>query len=134
MSHETDDNKSEVANLWRAFKERLSSTENTTNFFHLHSLLHMLDGLDTVEVLFPKEVILEVMKEFPTDKFPGPYGFFYEYRPYGFNRAFIKSCWHIIVEDMFKQIQYYYDGSVNHQSVNSAIITLIPQKDNHLLP
>jgi hypothetical protein len=54
----------------------------------------------------------------PADKSPGPDGF---------NGQFLKTCWHIIKEDIYRLCFDFYDGTLNSESLNYGHITLIPK-------
>jgi hypothetical protein len=54
----------------------------------------------------------------PLDKAPGPDSF---------NGQFLKSCWHIIKEDIYQLCFDFYDGNLNLESINMGHITLIPK-------
>jgi hypothetical protein len=54
----------------------------------------------------------------PADKSPGPDGF---------NGQFLKTCWHIIKEDIYGLCFDFYDGALNLESLNCGQITLIPK-------
>jgi hypothetical protein len=54
----------------------------------------------------------------PLDKAPGPDGF---------NDLFLKKCWHIIKEDIYKLCLDFFNGSVDPQAINNSFITLIPK-------
>jgi hypothetical protein len=59
-----------------------------------------------------------VVKRMPLDKAPGPDGF---------NDLFLKKCWHIIKEDIYKLCLDFFNGSVDLQAINNSFITLIPK-------
>jgi hypothetical protein len=59
-----------------------------------------------------------VVKRMPLDKAPGPDGF---------NDLFLKKCWHIIKEDIYKLCLDFFNGSVDPQAINNSFITLIPK-------
>jgi retron-type reverse transcriptase len=54
----------------------------------------------------------------PIDKAPGLDGF---------NGQFLKSCWHIVREDIYKLCFDFYEGNLNLESINMGHITLIPK-------
>jgi hypothetical protein len=57
----------------------------------------------------------------PADKAPGPDGF---------NGVFIKKCWPIIKEDIYRLFMNFYDGRVNLAPINSSYIVLVPKISN----
>lgn len=122
---EISEHQAKAVVLWRAFKERLSTTTSTLESFPLQSLIQRNGNLLELERPFTKEEIDVVVAQLPLDKAPGPDGF---------NGAFIKCCWSIIVEDFYILIKDFFNGNVNLQSINSSHITLIPKKDNPVLP
>jgi hypothetical protein len=61
--------------------------------FDLSSLIQPTPGLEELSAPFTKEEIDAVVKSMPLDNAPGPDGF---------NGQFLKSCWHIIKEDIYK--------------------------------
>ena len=67
---------------------------------------------------------INVVKNLPADKSPGPDGF---------NNEFNKSCWDIIKTDVFELIMAFHAGNVNLDSINSSFITLVPKKRCHFL-
>lgn len=62
-----------------------------------------------------------MVKNFPSDKAPGPDGF---------NTDFIKHCWSIISADFYSLCDVFFSGSLCLQSINSSFITLVPKKDD----
>jgi hypothetical protein len=85
--------------------------------FNLQNLIcyHDLHQLDTP---FTKEEIHKVIQKMPLDMSPGPDGF---------NGLFLKKCWHIIKEDIYKVCFDFFNGAVDLQAINSSFITLIPK-------
>jgi hypothetical protein len=59
-----------------------------------------------------------VIKGMPLDKSLGPNGF---------NDLFLKKCWHIIKEDIYKLCFDFFNGAVDLQAINNSFITLIPK-------
>lgn len=57
---------------------------------------------------------LKWIKTMPADRAPGPDGF---------SGHFIKSCWHIIKQDIYELCRDFYSG----KSINTGYITLIPK-------
>jgi hypothetical protein len=60
-----------------------------------------------------------VVKDFPFGIAPGPGGF---------NGQLFKKCWPITKECFYKLVDGFYSGKINLESINTAIITLIPNK------
>jgi hypothetical protein len=67
------------------------------------------------------EEITAILKDMPSDHAPGPDGF---------NGCFFKKCWPIIKEDVIRLCRDFANGSLNLESINASLITLIPKKDN----
>jgi hypothetical protein len=84
----------------------------------LGSLIQPTPGLEDLSSPFTKEEIDAVVSSLPIDKAPGPDGF---------NVQFLKSCWHIIKEDIYQLCFDFYDGNLNLESINMGHITLIPK-------
>jgi hypothetical protein len=83
----------------------------------LERIIHPID-LSHLDAPSTREEIDNVIKEFPTDKTPGPDGF---------NGKFLKKCWQVIKEDFYKLIEDFYNEKINLESINTAFITLIPK-------
>jgi hypothetical protein len=86
--------------------------------FDLPSLIQPTEGLEELSAPFTKEEIDSVVRTLPIDKTPGPDGF---------NGQFLKSCWHIIKEDIYQLCFDFYEGNLNLESINMGHITLIPK-------
>jgi len=86
--------------------------------FDLQHLITPTEGLEVLSIPFTREEIDKVVKEMPSDKSPGPDGF---------NGLFLKSCWHIIKEDIYSLCFQFYEGDLNLESINMGNITLIPK-------
>lgn len=54
----------------------------------------------------------------PVERAPGPNGF---------KGCFLKACWPIIREDIYRFIIDFYEGDVDIESLNTGFITLIPK-------
>jgi hypothetical protein len=67
---------------------------------------HMHDEIDSV------------VAHMPSDKSPGPDGF---------SGLFLKVCWPVIKYDFYRLCQEFWEGTVNLQSINDSLITLIPK-------
>jgi hypothetical protein len=76
----------------QSFKERLGTTKNPSMLFDLQTFVLPTPGLEELSIPFTKEEIDAILKSMPIDKSPGPDGF---------NGQFLKSCWHIIKEDIY---------------------------------
>jgi hypothetical protein len=84
----------------------------------LPSLITPTSGLEELSLPFTKKEMDEVIRTMHADKAPGPDGF---------NGHFLKSCWNIIKEDIYKLCFNFYDGSLDLTSINMGHITLIPK-------
>jgi hypothetical protein len=81
--------------LWEAFKNRKGQSDNPSMHFNLQDFFGMgmsQDMRDSLEVPFTREEIVKVVKNFPIEKSPGPYGF---------NNEFIKSSCQLWVRISF---------------------------------
>jgi hypothetical protein len=71
--------------------------------------------------IFSEQEVHRAIKEMPTDKAPGPYGF---------TGIFFKVCWEIIKEDILLVFDSIYNLRCTHLNLlNSANIVLIPKKE-----
>jgi hypothetical protein len=61
--------------LFKAFKERLGSTQQTTMVFKLSTLIQPVDNLSELEEPFSLQEIDLIIKNLPTNKSPCPDGF-----------------------------------------------------------
>jgi hypothetical protein len=86
--------------------------------FDLHTLIQPTPGLEELSIPFTKEEIDAVIKSVPIDKSLGPDGF---------NGKLLKSCWHIIKDDMYDLCFQFYEGALNLESISMGHITLIPK-------
>ena len=59
--------------LWGAFKERMGAAQGINMKFDLNSLIDKVPDLEELSAPFSQEE--EVLKNFPTDRAPGPDGF-----------------------------------------------------------
>jgi hypothetical protein len=110
--------------LWKAFKERMGTTENLSMKFNLHEIFgDSLDRqlLDNLESSFFDKEIEDTIKQLPNEKSPGPDGF---------NNEFIKACWPIIGSDIKGLIQDFYEEKISLESINDSLITLIPKSES----
>ena len=104
--------------IYKAFKERLGTCHHPAMAFDLASLIQPVEGLQVLTEPFSTTEIDAVVREMPSDKAPGPDGF---------NGHFLKSCWHIVKEDIYSLCNEFYEGKLNLESINSGYITLIPK-------
>ena len=86
--------------------------------FNLEELINPVEGVECLTVPFTTKEIDDVVREMPNDKAPGPDGF---------NGQFLKSCWHIIKDDIYQLCNDFHAGSLNLESINLGYITLIPK-------
>ena len=89
------DHESKAALLWSSFKNRMGITSSPIMHFDLSSLVQTHTDLSELVQPFTTEEIDMVIKHIPVDKAPGPDGF---------NGMFLKKCWNIIKEDIYKLI------------------------------
>ena len=106
-----------AAALWEEYKTRLGVTSTPTMLFDLDDLVQQRD-LDHLNAPFSKEDIDKVVKEMPADKAPGPDGF---------NGLFIKRCWPIIKDDVYRTCLDFFAGLVDLSAINNSYITLVPK-------
>ena len=117
------DHDGKAAILWKAFKERLGSSEPTAIHFDLDNLLGQdinHDLFHDLENPFSIEEIESVIEDLPNDKSPGPDGF---------NNEFIKHCWEIVGKDIQDLINDFHSEKICLESINDSYITLIPKVD-----
>jgi retron-type reverse transcriptase len=107
--------------LFQAYKNRLGTSTNPPLLFDLESLIQPISGLEELSVPFTTQEIDAVINSMPLDKAPGPDGF---------NGQFLKTCWHIIKDDIYKLCNDFYEGNLNLESINIGHITLIPKIQN----
>ena len=119
LEHQTHSAKAAI--LYRAFKDRLGTTFATQNPLLLNHLISPNENLAQLEVPFTTAEIDQVVLHMPADKAPGPDGF---------NASFLKACWPIIAPDFYNLIEDFHKGTVNMQSINYSLITLIPKSDS----
>jgi hypothetical protein len=112
--------------LWCSFKNRMAFSNNVSMDFDLGSLVHVNDDaqLDSLASPFYVGEIDNIIKIMPTDKSPGPNGF---------NGMFIKKCWPIIREDIYKLFFDFFDNKVNLAPINGSHIVLVPKHSNLIL-
>jgi hypothetical protein len=111
--------------LWKAFKDRMGKFDSPQLLYNVQQLYG--GGMDnetkeSLECPFTEEEeVDEVVKDLPNDKSPGPDGF---------NNEILKSFWTIIADDIKSMIRDFFEEKINHESINSSFITLIPNTDN----
>ena len=86
--------------------------------FDLPSLIQPITGLEELFVPFTTDEIDQVVRTMPIDKAPGPDGF---------NGKFLKSCWHIIKQDIYDLCFQFHNGTLDLESINMGHITLVPK-------
>jgi hypothetical protein len=112
------DHAGKEAIIYDSFKERLGTANQPQMVFDLPSVIQPTPSLEELSTPFTTEEIDAVVRHLPPDKAPGPDGF---------NGQFLKSCWHIIKDDIYQLLFDFHDGSLNIESVNMGYITLIPK-------
>jgi hypothetical protein len=113
--------KDKAALIWHSFKERLGTNNYTGTTFDLPSLVDNNVDLSSLVSPFSHDEIDAVVKNFPSDKSPGPDGF---------NTDFLKKYWHIVKEDFYSLCENFFSENICLQSINGSHITLIPKKDD----
>jgi hypothetical protein len=104
--------------IYQPYKDRLGTTFQFPMLFHLASLIQPAATLEELSVSFTTHEINEVIRTMTVEKALGPDGF---------NGQFLKNCWHIIKEDIYKLCFDFYDVNLNLESINMAHITLVPK-------
>ena len=112
------DNESKAALLWSSFKNRMGVTSSPEMYFDLPNLIQAHADLSELILPFTSEEIDMVIKQLPVDKAPGPDWF---------NGMFLKKCWNIIKEDIYKLCEDFFDGHLDLESINYSYITLLPK-------
>jgi hypothetical protein len=112
------DHKEKEQVIFNAYKERLGTSHAPEMLFDLQHIIQPVPGLEELSVPFTTEEIDLVVKHMPVDKAPGPDGF---------NGQFLKSCWHIIKQDIYQLCFDFYEGKLDIESINMGHITLIPK-------
>lgn len=113
-----DNNASKESILFSALTQCLGTASTPAMCVVLHNLINPDHDLDQLILPFTHVEIDLVVIEMPYDKGPSPNGF---------NRAFLKACWHIIQFDIYKLCEGFHEGKLNLESLNSGYITLIPK-------
>ena len=109
----THDAKEKV--IYETYKQRLGTSTNPPMSFDLPSIIQPIAGLEELTVPFTTDEIDQVVRTMPIDKAPGPDGF---------NGQFLKSCWHIIKQDIYDLCFQFHNGTLDLESINMGHITL----------
>jgi hypothetical protein len=105
-----------------SFKNRMGIFEDVSMEFDLSALVNNFpDDLSCLVSPFSVPEIDHLIKIMPADKAP---------RPDGFNGVFIKKCWLIIKEDIYRFFKDFYDSKVNLSPINNSFIVLVPKISN----
>lgn len=107
--------------MWSSFINRMGMTSSPTMLFDLASLIHQVDGLDSLVSPFRTDEIDSIVKRMPNDKAPGPDGF---------NGLFLKKCWQFIKSDFYALCSAFYHGYVNLECINTSYITSVPKRES----
>jgi len=101
-------------------------SNNVSMDFDLGSLVHINDDAQLGSLASPFSVaeIDNIIKIMPTDKAPGPDGF---------NGMFIRKCWPILWDDIYKLFFDFFDNKVNLDPINGSHIVLVPKHSNPVL-
>jgi hypothetical protein len=110
--------------LFQAFKDRLGTSQQMSMVFNLSSLIQPISNLSELEMPFSHTEIDQIIKNFPTNKSPGPYGF---------NTDFVRKCWPVIASDFYELCDKFYEGSICIDSINGSYVTLIPKHSSPAL-
>ena len=86
--------------------------------FQFAWLIARCEDLSSLVLPFTEEEIEAMVKHMPSDKAPGLDGF---------NGMFMKKCWNIIKQDVYKLCQDFYDCVVDLTPINTSFITLVPK-------
>jgi hypothetical protein len=122
--NEISDHNGKADILWKAFKERMGTSENLSMKFNLNDLFgDSLDRqmLDKLESPFSDKEIEDTIAHLPNEKSPGPDVF---------NNEFIKACWPISGSDIKCLIQDFFEEKIGLESINDSLITLIPKTES----
>ena len=113
-----EDHTGKEALLFHAYSDRLGTSSPAQMQFVLPSLIRQNENLDHLTLPFTHEEIDMVIKEMPGDRAPGLDGF---------SGLFLKACRPIIKEDFYTLCNQFHAGTINLQSINDGLITLIPK-------
>jgi endonuclease/exonuclease/phosphatase family metal-dependent hydrolase len=103
--------------LWNSFRDRLGVSVPISETFDFSQYFSPKD-LSILPAPFSHEEIDKVVAQMPSDKSPGPDGF---------SGLFLKVCWPVIKYDFYRLCEEFWEGSLNLQSINDSLITLIPK-------
>jgi hypothetical protein len=82
------------------------------------------DHARELEAPFSREEVRKTIMEMPSDRAPGPDGFF---------SLFFKLCWEIIADDMLAALEFLHRGQDNNfRRLNSLILILLSKKEDPL--
>jgi hypothetical protein len=73
---------------------------------------------DSLELPFASREVDDIVKKMPTNRSSGPDGF---------NGTFLKRSGPIVKDVFYRLCNYFYEGSLNIESTNTAFIMLIPK-------
>lgn len=109
--------------FWCHFKNRMGLSNQVEMAFDLNSLVSLTGDVDWSSLDSPFSVteIDSIVKHMPSDKAPGPDGF---------NGVFIKKCWQIIKEDVYKLFSEFFENRANIAPINSSYIVLVPKNSS----
>lgn len=113
-----EDHTGKEAVRFQAYTERLGTSNPPDMNFDLPSLIQPRANLDNLTAPFTTDEIDKVIREMPADRAPGPDGF---------SEIFLKACWPIIKNDFYTLCAQFHEGSLDLQSINYGLITLIPK-------
>lgn len=104
--------------LWCPFRNRMGISSEVAMEFDLSSLIPAphVEDLQCLVAPFLRSEIDNIVKTMPADKAPGPDGF---------NGVFIKKCWPLIKNDIYRLFQEFYQNKVNLSLINSSFIVLV---------
>jgi hypothetical protein len=107
--------------LWKAFKDRLGTSEFSNMHFNLISLLERSADLERLAFPFSSEEINAIVQQLPNGKSPGPNDF---------NNEFTKKCWEVISTYYYDRFNDFYKYNIYLQSINNSHIVLVLKVDN----
>jgi hypothetical protein len=117
--NEVNDYQLMASMLLTEYKGRMGQSEPINMQFDLGVLLNKVDGLESLTRPFEEKEMVEVIKNMPVDRAPGPDGF---------NGLFLKKWWSIIKADFYKLAAHFHSESVQLKNINGSYITLVPKK------
>lgn len=89
--------------------------------FNLADLIQPVEGLHSLITPFSTEEINNIVQNMPSDKAPSPDDFI---------GRFLKTCWHMIINDFYSLCDDFFDGSISLECLNTSFTTLIPKVNN----